>query len=78
LPLPHPGHQGVAALSSVPRHASLGDLLDEDQQAGATPFSPGCTKDLVEEGLFERQRDLFTELELVFFDTTSIYFEGGA
>jgi len=26
--------------------------------------------------LFDRRRDLFTELDLVFFDTTSIYFEG--
>jgi hypothetical protein len=33
-------------------------------------------KDLVEERLFERRRDLFSELSLVFMDTTSIYFEG--
>jgi transposase len=26
--------------------------------------------------LFDRRRDLFSDLELVFFDTTSIYFEG--
>lgn len=36
----------------------------------------GENKDLVEEGLFLRNRDLFTGLNLVFFDTTSIYFEG--
>ena len=54
--------------------AFLGDSLAE--QEGATPFAPRCTKDLIEEGLFERQRDLFSGLELVFFDTTSIYFEG--
>ena len=35
-----------------------------------------CTKDLVEEALFDRRRDLFTEVELVFFDTTSLHFEG--
>ena len=35
-----------------------------------------CTKDLIEEALFERGRDLFSEVGLVFFDTTSIYFEG--
>jgi hypothetical protein len=29
-----------------------------------------------EEELFQRNRDLFTELELVFFDTTSLFFEG--
>jgi len=31
---------------------------------------------LVEERLFDLRRDLFSSLELVFFDTTSIYFEG--
>ncbi len=36
----------------------------------------GDAKDKVEEGLFLRNRDLFTGLNLVFFDTTSIYFEG--
>jgi transposase len=36
----------------------------------------GEVKNTVEEGLFQRRRDLFTELSLVFFDTTSIYFEG--
>jgi transposase len=29
-----------------------------------------------EEELFQRNRDLFGELELVFFDTTSLFFEG--
>jgi transposase len=38
--------------------------------------SPRCLKDLIEEELFERRRDLFTEVDLVFFDTTSLYFEG--
>lgn len=56
--------------------AWLGEALAEDQQDGATPFVPRCTKDLIEESLFARRRDLFTGLELVFFDTTSLYFEG--
>jgi hypothetical protein len=47
----------------------------EDQE-GKTPFSPRCTKDLIEEAMFDERRDLFTGLDLVFFDTTSIYFEG--
>ena len=38
--------------------------------------APRCTKDLIEEALFDRGRDLFSEVGLVFFDTTSIYFEG--
>jgi hypothetical protein len=54
--------------------AWLGEPLPD--QGGATPFGPRCTKDRIEEALFARGRDLFSELELVFFDTTSIYFEG--
>jgi len=54
--------------------AFLGSLIDD--QSGKTPFAPRCIKDLVEEKLFSIRRNLFTELELVFFDTTSIYFEG--
>jgi Transposase DDE domain len=56
--------------------AWLGEELPGDQQAGQTPFAPRCTKDRIEEELFARRRDLFTDLPLVFFDTTSIYFEG--
>jgi transposase len=54
--------------------AWLGEDLSD--QTDKTPFAPRCTKDLIEERLFERRRDLFTSLDLVFFDTTSIYFEG--
>jgi transposase len=54
--------------------AFLGTPVDD--QSGKTPFAPRCIKDLVEEKLFSIRRNLFTELELVFFDTTSIYFEG--
>ena len=54
--------------------AFLGEELKD--QAGATDLTPLCTKDLIEEELFSRHRDLFTGLSLVFFDTTSIYFEG--
>lgn len=54
--------------------AFLGEALDD--QENATIFSPRCTKDVIEEKIFSINRDLFTELDLVFFDTTSIYFEG--
>lgn len=50
----------------------LGDELKGPGLMGA----PRCTKDLIEEALFDRGRDLFSEVGLVFFDTTSIYFEG--
>ncbi len=56
--------------------AWLGEELPADQQAGQTPFAPRCIKDQIEEALFAHRRDLFTDLQLVFFDTTSIYFEG--
>lgn len=49
---------------------------EQAEQQGATAFSPRCTKDRIEEKLFARRRDLFSHLELVFFDTTSICFEG--
>ena len=56
--------------------AWLGEELPKDQQQDKTPFAPRCTKDRIEEGVFQHRRDLFTDLQLVFFDTTSIYFEG--
>jgi len=56
--------------------AWLGGELPQEQQRGATPFAPRTIKDLIEEELFAQRRDLFSHLDLVFFDTTSIYFEG--
>ena len=54
----------------------LGEELPKAQQDGRTPFALRCTKDLVEERLFALRRDLFSKLDLVFMDTTSLYFEG--
>ena len=54
--------------------AFLGEELDD--QKDCTPFAPRCTKDIIEEDLFLSRRDLFSGLDCVFFDTTSIYFEG--
>jgi transposase len=54
----------------------LGEQLPRSQQQGSSKLVPRCTKDLVEERMFEGRRDLFTDLEIVFFDTTSLYFEG--
>ena len=56
--------------------AWLGEPVEAAEQALATPFAPRCVKDRIEELLFARRRDLFTDLSIVFFDTTSIYFEG--
>jgi len=54
--------------------AFLGE--DTEDQKDRTPFSPRCTKDVIEEDLFQARQDLFSGLDCVFFDTTSIYFEG--
>ena len=48
-------------------------LEDQGTEAG---LSPRCTKDLIEESIFDQKRELFSSLDMVFFDTTSIYFEG--
>jgi transposase len=56
--------------------AWLGEALPPTQQQGSTKLVPRCIKDAIEEQLFARGRDLFTDLEVVFFDTTSLYFEG--
>jgi hypothetical protein len=56
--------------------AWLGEQLPEDQQQGYTKLVPRCTKDVIEELVFAHRRDLFSALDLVFFDTTSLYFEG--
>jgi hypothetical protein len=45
-------------------------------QEGHTGFSPRCIKDQIEELMFARRRNLFSQLSVVFFDTTSLYFEG--
>ena len=56
--------------------AWLGEELPAKDQDSRTPFAPRCIKDLIEERLFAHRRDLFTRLDLVFMDTTSLYFEG--
>src|SRR5437660_7388533 len=56
--------------------AWLGEELPQNEQDGRTLFAPRCIKDVVEERLFAHRRDLFTCLDLVFMDTTSLYFEG--
>lgn len=71
-----PGTEALGLHHLYRAMAWLGAVLPKGEQAGATPFSPRTTKDALEEALFARSRDLFSELELVFFDTTSLYFEG--
>ena len=51
----------------------LGEALADQSGRG---IGPRTTKDLVEEHLFAARNGLFSELSLVFLDTTSLYFEG--
>jgi len=68
-----PGTQGLELHHLYRAMAFLGNTIEQlPKPIGAVR----CNKDLIEEALFERRRDLFTEVELVFFDTTSLYFEG--
>jgi transposase len=68
---------GVDALSLHHLYRAMAFLGDQiEDQKDCTPFSPRCTKDVIEEDLFMARRDLFSGLDCVFFDTTSIYFEG--
>jgi hypothetical protein len=70
------GAEGLQLQHLYRAMAWLGEELPPAQQQGSTKLVPRCTKDQIEEDLFARRRDLFTELEMVFFDTTSLYFEG--
>jgi transposase len=75
-------HHAIAGVGELELHQLyrtmgwLGEPVAPAAGAGATvlPFRTRC--ELIEERLFERRRDLFTRLDRVFFDTTSIYFEG--
>jgi hypothetical protein len=55
--------------------AWLGEELPAAAQADRT-LAPRCIKDVLEERLFERRRDLLSDLSVVFMVTTTLYFEG--
>ncbi|RWB35947.1 MAG: IS1634 family transposase, partial [Mesorhizobium sp.] len=71
-----PGADDLALHHFYRAMAWLGEELPEARQANATPFSPRTVKDEIEEALFARRKDLFTDLSVVFMDTTSLSFEG--
>jgi transposase len=71
-----PGLDGLGLHHLYRAMAWLGEELPSDQQGGATPFAPRTVKDLIEEQRFARRRDLFSELSVVFLDTTSLSFTG--
>ena len=68
---------GTEKLELHQLYRAMAFLGDEVEPRDANVADPSrCLKDDIEEALFERRRDLFTEIDLVFFDTTSLYFEG--
>ena len=68
---------GVDGMELQHLYRAMGFLGEElADQTQATAFAPRCTKDRIEEEIFFHRRDLFSGLDLVFFDTTSLYFEG--
>jgi hypothetical protein len=67
---------GTEALELHHLYRAMGFLGDPIEQLEKPTGAVRCTKDLIEESLFDSRRDLFSEVELVFFDTTSLYFEG--
>src|SRR5262245_34884114 len=71
------GAQGLSLHHFYRAMAWLGEELEEKP---ADALAPRCVKDVIEERLFARRRDLFTDLSVVFMDTTSLSFcgEGGA
>ena len=71
-----PGSADLALHHFYRAMAWLGEELPDGEQADATPFAPRTVKDVIEEKLFDRRRDLFTDLSLVFMDTTSVSFYG--
>ena len=67
------GSEGLALHHFYRAMAWLGEEIAPKAEGA---LAPRCVKDVIEEQLFERRRDLFTDLSLVFMDTTSLSFYG--
>lgn len=67
------GGKGLALHHFCRAMAWLGEELGEKAQGALVAR---CVKDVIEEKLFARRQDLFTDLSLVLMDTTSLSFHG--
>jgi hypothetical protein len=67
---------GVVDLDLHHLYGATGWLGEELADQGGRGLGPRTTKDLVEERLFALRNTLFSELSLLFLDTSSLYFEG--
>ncbi len=68
--------KGAGTLALHHLYRAMAFLGSEIEDQKDRTFLPRCTKDVIEEELFHRHQDLFGALDIVFFDTTSLYFEG--
>ena len=68
-----PGIEGLSLHHFYRAMAWLGEELEEKP---ADALAPRCIKDVIEEKLFDKRRDLFSDLSAVFMDTTSLSFYG--
>ncbi|HZY41246.1 MAG TPA: IS1634 family transposase, partial [Anaerolineae bacterium] len=68
-----PGVDGLDLHHFYRAMAWLGEEMEEKPEGA---LAPRCVKDVIEEKLFDRRRDLFTDLSAVFMDTTSLSFYG--
>ena len=68
-----PGAEGLDLHHFYRAMAWLGEELEEKPDGA---LAPRCLKDLIEERLFDRRRDPFTDLAAVFIDSTSLSFYG--
>jgi hypothetical protein len=67
---------GIAGLHLHHFYRAMAWLGEESGADGGGALAPRCIKDVIEEQLFARRRDLFSELSVVFMDTTTLSFEG--
>ena len=65
--LRHPRRRRARSASLLPRH---GLARRGGRGEAGRALAPRSVKDLIEEKLFDRRRDLFTDLSIVFMDTT--------
>jgi len=67
---------GAAGLDLHHFYRAMAWLGEEMEEKPEGALAPRCVKDVIEETLFEKRRDLFCDLSAVFMDTTSLSFYG--
>ena len=70
------GQQGIEGAEKLELHHLYWTMGWLGEALPAPGGGARVRKDVIEEELFARRRDLFSTIDMVFFDTTSIYFEG--